>query len=191
MKSFKKFVTEAKLKSAKDFAEIVAKRLDNQKSKIHRYDQIAAIKSEINKTPQKMLATDREFIDDILDILYDKYNFREEVKLDEKLKASDDMGDWVKDFQDSDAPQFKGKSQKKRREMAIAAKLDAERNEEVELEEAKSNVYHKHMLKALGKSRLPKNHSYTSAIANNGDFVVHDGGGRVAGRIPKDEHNLK
>ena len=55
--------------------------------------------------------------------------------LEEKLKASDDMGDWVKDFQDSDAPQFKGKSQKKRQQMAVAAKLGAERNEEVELDE--------------------------------------------------------
>lgn len=56
--------------------------------------------------------------------------------LEEKLKASDDMGTWVKDFQDSDAPQFKGKSQKKRQQMAVAAKLSAERNEEVELDEA-------------------------------------------------------
>jgi hypothetical protein len=46
-------------------------------------------------------------------------------ELDEKLKASDDMGVWVKDFQKSDAPQFKGKSQKKRQQMAVAAKLDA------------------------------------------------------------------
>ena len=38
----------------------------------------------------------------------------------------DDMGDVVKDFYKSDAPQFKGKSKKKRREMAIAAKLSAE-----------------------------------------------------------------
>ena len=37
-----------------------------------------------------------------------------------------DMGDVIKDFQDSDAPQFKGKSKEKRREMAIAAKLSAE-----------------------------------------------------------------
>ena len=37
-----------------------------------------------------------------------------------------DMGDVIKDFQDSDAPQFKGKSKEKRRQMAIAAKLDAE-----------------------------------------------------------------
>ena len=37
-----------------------------------------------------------------------------------------DMGDVIKDFQKSDAPQFKGKSKEKRREMAIAAKLSAE-----------------------------------------------------------------
>ena len=37
-----------------------------------------------------------------------------------------DMGDVIKDFYKSDAPQFKGKSKKKRREMAIAAKLSTE-----------------------------------------------------------------
>lgn len=35
------------------------------------------------------------------------------------------MGDVVKDFYKSDAPQFKGKSKEKRRQMAIAAKLQA------------------------------------------------------------------
>jgi len=53
---------------------------------------------------------------------------KEEAELEEKLnmdKAS--MGDVIKDFQKSDAPQFKGKSQDKRRVMAIAAKLTAER----------------------------------------------------------------
>ena len=39
----------------------------------------------------------------------------------------DDMGDVIKDFYKSKAPQFKGKSKKKRREMAIAAKLSTER----------------------------------------------------------------
>jgi len=62
--------------------------------------------------------------------------------------------------------------------------------EEVDLDEAKTDIYHKHMLKALGKTRLPKDHGYTSSIANNGDFVVRKGG-EVAGRIPKGEHNLK
>ena len=44
------------------------------------------------------------------------------------LKTSE-MGDVIKDFQKSDAPQFKGKSKEKRRIMAIAAKLQAERGE--------------------------------------------------------------
>ena len=39
------------------------------------------------------------------------------------------MGAVIKDFQNSDAPQFKGKSDKKRREMAIAAKLSKEEKE--------------------------------------------------------------
>ena len=36
-----------------------------------------------------------------------------------------DAGDYVKDFYKSKAPQFKGKSKNKRRQMAIAAYLDA------------------------------------------------------------------
>ena len=40
------------------------------------------------------------------------------------------MGAVIKDFQNSDAPQFKGKSDKKRKEMAIAAKLSKEQKEE-------------------------------------------------------------
>jgi hypothetical protein len=41
-----------------------------------------------------------------------------------------DMKDVIKDFQSSDAPQFKGKSDKKKKEMAIAAKLSKEENED-------------------------------------------------------------
>ncbi len=55
------------------------------------------------------------------------------------------MGDVIKDFQDSDAPQFKGKSMEKRRQMAIAAKLEADRGvkEDVEQtdEELKGNQH--------------------------------------------------
>jgi hypothetical protein len=51
----------------------------------------------------------------------------EEVDLDEKLSAKAPMGTYIKDFQKSDAPQFKGRSPEKRRVMAIAAKLSAER----------------------------------------------------------------
>ena len=54
---------------------------------------------------------------------------KEDVEqVDEKINMKKaDMGDVVKDFYKSKAPQFKGKSKEKRREMAIAAKLTAER----------------------------------------------------------------
>ena len=42
----------------------------------------------------------------------------------EKLDKNADAGDYIKDFRKSDAPQFKGKSDKKIRQMAIAAFLD-------------------------------------------------------------------
>jgi hypothetical protein len=48
--------------------------------------------------------------------------------LEEKMNLKTaKMGDVIKDFQESDAPQFEGKSKAKRRIMAIAAKLQAER----------------------------------------------------------------
>ena len=53
-----------------------------------------------------------------------KHKLSESVVI-EKLKVSDGMGAWVKDFQKSDAPQFKGKDDKERRDMAIAAYLSA------------------------------------------------------------------
>jgi len=56
--------------------------------------------------------------------------FREENQLDEKINlAKTGMGDVIKDFQKSDAPQFAGKTKEKRREMAIAAKLEADRQQ--------------------------------------------------------------
>ena len=44
----------------------------------------------------------------------------------EKLDKDATAGDYVKDFQKSDAPQFKGKSKKKKQQMAVAAYLDAQ-----------------------------------------------------------------
>lgn len=45
----------------------------------------------------------------------------------EDLNVSDGIGSWIKDFKKSDAPQFAGKSDKKRRTMAVAAYLNAKR----------------------------------------------------------------
>jgi hypothetical protein len=59
------------------------------------------------------------------------------MEINEKLKVSDGMGAWIKDFQESDAPQFKDKSEKERREMAIAAYMSAKKDvkESAELDE--------------------------------------------------------
>jgi hypothetical protein len=43
------------------------------------------------------------------------------------LLVKDGMGAWIKDFKNSNAPQFKGKSEKERRDMAIAAYMSAKR----------------------------------------------------------------
>ena len=56
----------------------------------------------------------------------------EAVNIEEKLKVSDGVGAWVKDFQKSDAPQFAGKSDEKIRQMAIAAFIDAKQSLEEE-----------------------------------------------------------
>jgi len=47
------------------------------------------------------------------------------LMMSEKLGKDADAGDYIDDFRKSDAPQFKGKSDKKIRDMAIAAYLDA------------------------------------------------------------------
>lgn len=50
------------------------------------------------------------------------------------------VGDVVKDFYKSDAPQFKGKSKKKKREMAVAAALSAKDKKKMTKEELKELV---------------------------------------------------
>jgi hypothetical protein len=50
--------------------------------------------------------------------------------IDEKLDATkNSIGDYVKDFKKSDAPQFKGRSSSKRRQMAVAAYLGSKRRD--------------------------------------------------------------
>jgi hypothetical protein len=74
---------------------------------------------------------------------------KEEVELDEKMNMSKaDMGDVIKDFKKSDAPQFAGKSVEKRRQMAIAAKLQADR---VKKEGVEMKSYKQFMEELVGK----------------------------------------
>jgi hypothetical protein len=91
------------------------------------------IKEYKHFTDESMLTEDltEEDLEKSLLEFHNRYNhytmLAEDVNgfLSEKLKKSDDMGTWIKDFYDSDAPQFKGKSKEKRRKMAVAAKLAA------------------------------------------------------------------
>ena len=60
---------------------------------------------------------------------------KESAKLSEKLGKDADLGDHIEDFQKSDAPQFQGKSKKKKNQMAQAAflnKEDQKLDEEIE-----------------------------------------------------------
>src|SRR5210317_1440152 len=47
------------------------------------------------------------------------------LSVTEKLEVSDGLGAWITDFKKSDAPQFKGKSDEEKKNMAIAAFVDA------------------------------------------------------------------
>lgn len=91
-----------------DYSQQVDKRQDKEKRNM-----------EIRHARQDAAAKVRE--------IKMKANEQFESYLDEKMDMKKaDMGDVVKDFYKSDAPQFRGKSKAKRRQMAIAAKLSAE-----------------------------------------------------------------
>jgi hypothetical protein len=69
------------------------------------------------------VAQSEDVIDD------NKSTYIEEIKTKvlEKLTAKTPMKTYVKDFAKSDAPQFKGKTKEKKRQMAVAAKLSKEK----------------------------------------------------------------
>jgi len=80
---------------------------------------------------------------DVIPVELDEYDIEEELELSadieiiaEKLSADADASEWIDDFVNSDAPQFKGKSKKERIKMALGAYYGAQKNEEVDLEEA-------------------------------------------------------
>jgi hypothetical protein len=60
--------------------------------------------------------------------------------LKEVLSKKAGAGEWISDFQKSDNPKFAGKSQEKRKQMALAAYYAKQRNEEVEIDEDTMSV---------------------------------------------------
>jgi hypothetical protein len=101
------------------------------------------------------------------------------------------MGDVIKDFQKSDAPQFAGKSDEKKREMAIAAKLSAddEKKEEVEVDERnKENAMKRKNMDASRGAKFKLNNTVPDRDSNHKTGVAHNKSiGRALRNEEKDE----
>ena len=84
-------------------------------------------------------------------------------------------------------PKYKRMSRDQMAKVIGDAKRKGIFKEEVELDEgAKEKALKALMTKALGGKKAKP--GYTSAVANNGDFVVKDGGGRIVGRIKSGDY---
>lgn len=94
------------------------------------------------------------------------------------LKVSDGIGAWIKDFQKSDAPQFKGKNKDERRDMAVAAYLTAKRGPE------KENVAHDEAMDAKRKAEMDR---AMAAFKKRGGKVKRLPPGRAQGAHGKDD----
>jgi len=106
-------------------------------------------------------------------------------QLQERINmAKAKMGDVIKDFQDSDAPQFKGKSDEKRRQMAIAAKLS---NEEVELDEKFQVHYYNKKGEHVNSSSIFSDKVKADAHAKRGNSIDQAGGKYVVKKLANEE----
>ena len=101
---------EAMKGSDRSYLEKRHKMLDQLQDKIIR---MRDLDRDLKNKANKAVGQARFAIEDLLDA----------DEMNEKLDANSDAGDYIDDFRKSDAPQFKGKSDKKIRDMAIAAYL--------------------------------------------------------------------
>ncbi len=76
----------------------------------------------VDRANKHFKITDKRQLPHNLHADYDKM-LSESTVIAEKITKSTPMGDVIRDFEKSDAPQFEGKSMEKRRQMAIAAKM--------------------------------------------------------------------
>ena len=110
-KKFQKMFGEEMKSSDRSYLEKRHKMLDQLQDKIIR---MRDLDRDLKNKANKAVGQARFAIEDLLDA----------DEMNEKLDANSDAGDYIDDFRKSDAPQFKGKSDKKIRQMAIAAYLD-------------------------------------------------------------------
>ena len=97
---------EAMKGSDRSYLEKRHKMLDQLQDKIIR---MRDLDRDLKNKANKAVGQARFAIEDLLDA----------DEMNEKLDANSDAGDYIDDFRKSDAPQFKGKSDKKIRDMAI------------------------------------------------------------------------
>ena len=133
-----KLKTSSTINQGKDFVEYIVKSKNTvNKGRVEKVTLVTkgnekAVKKFLYKRDGKVTFAIGDMgasIDDIKEAAHE---------LVEKLKVSDGVGAWIKDFQKSDAPQFQGKSEEDRKKMALAAFADAGgKLEETELDELK------------------------------------------------------
>lgn len=108
-----------------------------------------------------------------------KEKLGEEVtKVDEVLNPSMGAGEYIKDFQKSDAPQFKGKSQEKRRMMGIAAYMAAKKQvkEETQLDEANHREF-------ASQGKMHPDMAKHMAVGQEMDYYEPKTGDKVSGKV--------
>jgi hypothetical protein len=137
----------------------------------------------------------------------------EEYSIQERINmAKAKMGDVVKDFYKSDAPQFAGRSKEKRRQMAVAAKLGAMRKSKMaeelkgnqhKIDANKNNKIDAHDFKLLrSKLKVKKEEvELDEAVASNAEMAqrahkayiqaTRQGNGTMAAQYAKDHQKYK
>ena len=105
-------------------------------SKAKAEDALQAYFANMNEATEEEIERQKEYnaelekTDSLVSQISTKSQLRETIKsyIKEKLTKKSKVGDFIDDFTKSDAKQFKGKSEKKKKEMAVAAYL-AKQNE--------------------------------------------------------------
>lgn len=82
---------------------------------------------------QNMFATEESDLQEEVQELSEEEIMDEMIN--EVLSKNQPAGDWIKDFVKSDDPKFAGKSEAKRKEMALAAYYAKQKNEEIDVNE--------------------------------------------------------
>jgi hypothetical protein len=111
--------TQKKTLAGADYAHNISRGMDVKTADKHMKSDYDDAKPDVKKAVKRMHGINKAV---------NRLTKEEVEQVEEKMDlAKAKMGDVIKDFEKSDAPQFAGKSKEKRRQMAIAAKLGAER----------------------------------------------------------------